>query len=129
MGKGCKGKGKGEYNIKQLTGCVKSSGVLPGGVKWENDEKTVFITGLPEDTTDLDVYKLFAPFGAIALNGAIAFKDKENKEKCKGVAAVNYLELAAAENCVYCMNNHPMPDGISTLRVMQFDPSREQNRK
>eukprot|EP00746_Dinoflagellata_sp_MGD_P162142 gnl/MRDRNA2_/MRDRNA2_89570_c0_seq1.p1 gnl/MRDRNA2_/MRDRNA2_89570_c0~~gnl/MRDRNA2_/MRDRNA2_89570_c0_seq1.p1 ORF type:complete len:192 (+),score=65.35 gnl/MRDRNA2_/MRDRNA2_89570_c0_seq1:76-651(+) len=119
-----KGVGKGEFGIKQVLDAFKHSGVCPGGSKWENDEKTVFITGLPADTTDLDVYKLFAPFGAIALNGAVALRDKEDKEKCRGIAVVNFLEQEAADNCIACHNGAVMPDGQTVLKVQAHNAER-----
>merc|ERR1719359_1449571 len=97
-GKGQKGIGMNgkPYGIKQVMYQIVNSGVLPGA-RWENDEKTIFVTGLPEDTTDLEMYKMFAPFGAIASNGAAVMKDKENAEKCTGVGFVNFVDLSSSK--------------------------------
>merc|ERR1711924_413610 len=120
-------KGKGEFTIKQVIGAFKNSGACPGGAKWENDENTVFITGLPPDTTDLDVYKLCAPFGAIG--AASAMKDKDDKEKCRGVAVVNFLDNETAQNCIAIHNGAVMPDGITVLKVQAHDAGRAAKRQ
>merc|ERR1719424_1761090 len=90
--------------------------MTPGG-RWENDDKTIFVTGLPEDTTDLDMYKIFAPFGAIANNGASAMRDKEDKNKCAGVGFINYMEKGSSQAAIQALNGTIMPDGWSRMQV------------
>eukprot|EP00746_Dinoflagellata_sp_MGD_P167710 gnl/MRDRNA2_/MRDRNA2_98562_c0_seq1.p1 gnl/MRDRNA2_/MRDRNA2_98562_c0~~gnl/MRDRNA2_/MRDRNA2_98562_c0_seq1.p1 ORF type:complete len:172 (+),score=37.89 gnl/MRDRNA2_/MRDRNA2_98562_c0_seq1:79-594(+) len=130
MGKGGKGMGKGigpngkPYGIKQVMFQISNSGTLPGG-RWENDDKTLVVVGLPEDTTDLDMYKIFAPFGAIASNGAAVMKDKEDKNKCTGVGFVNYLEMSSMKDAMRSLNGTIMPDGMSRLTVKPKGPPKE----
>merc|ERR1719263_326288 len=109
-GASLKGFGKGGlvnfgWAPKDAKGLVRSlcaGGQLPGGRKWENNENTLFVGGLPEDMTDLDMYTIFSPFGAIASRGANARIDKETG-KCTGIGFINYLDNASAESAIRTM--------------------------
>merc|ERR1712070_671951 len=59
MSKGYGANGK-PFGMKQVMYQITNSGALPGA-RWENDEKALVVLGLPEDATDLDMYKMFAP--------------------------------------------------------------------
>jgi len=128
FGKG-KGYGKGgavwmpgPKDAKGLVRDLCSGGQLPGGRKWENDENTIFVGGLPEDMSDLEMYVIFAPFGAIAPRGASARCDKETG-KCTGIGFVNFLETAAAANAIRTLNGTMMSDG-SMLMVKKKGPAK-----
>jgi len=112
---GGKDKGKGKKGIKELIFRFGSAGVLPGGSKWQNDENTVFVGGLPYDTTDTDLYCLFAPFGAVAPRGIKAMLNKETGE-CTGIGFVNFLDALAAQTAVQSLDGQPTPAG-PPLRV------------
>jgi len=115
-GGGDKGKGKGKCSIKTLVKGLADAGALPGGQKYANDENTLFVGGLPQDTTDTDMYKIFAPFGAIAPMGVKAMADKETG-LCKGFGFVNFLETSASQTAITTLNGTQMPDG-TFLKVM-----------
>merc|ERR1719190_296725 len=58
--------------------------ILPGGT-WANDERTVCITGLPSDTADHDLLKIFSPFGAIAPGGVRVTLNEDGTAKDNGM--------------------------------------------
>mmetsp|Transcript_77071 Transcript_77071/g.121710 ORF Transcript_77071/g.121710 Transcript_77071/m.121710 type:complete len:246 (-) Transcript_77071:115-852(-) len=119
-----KGLGKG-WAPKDSYSLVKdlcSGGRLPGGRRWQNDENTLFIGGLPEDMSDLDMYIIFAPFGAIAPRGASARIDKATG-RCTGIGFVNYLDADSAQNAMRTLNGHTMSDG-SVLSVKRKGPAK-----
>merc|ERR1719384_1654623 len=82
--------------------------VLPGGT-WQNDEKTVLISGLPSDTTDHDLLKIFSPFGAIAPGGVRVTLNPDGTAKGNGM--INFLALESAQQAVETLNNCMLPDG------------------
>lgn len=112
----------GPKDAKGLVRDLCSGGQLPGGRKWENDENTIFVGGLPEDMSDLEMYVIFAPFGAIAPRGASARCDKETG-KCIGIGFVNFLEAASAANAIRTLNGTMMSDG-SVLMVKKKGPAK-----
>merc|ERR1711920_335128 len=114
--KGCnKGCAKsGPIGIKQLVDGILESGALPGGIKYTNDENTLFVGGLPEDTTDEDLFLMFSPFGAIAPRGVRAMAN-EDKSACKGFGFVNFLDYAASITAIETLNGTQY-DG-KTLKV------------
>jgi len=115
--KGDKGgscKGKGKCGVAVLKKGLLYAGVLPGG-KWQNDENALFVSGLPPDTTNADLYDIFAPFGAIPSQGVYAMQQEDGT--CKGIGFVNFLEQSACQSAMNTLNGTMMPDG-SMLRVM-----------
>merc|ERR1712151_732067 len=91
--------------------------ILPGGT-WANDERTVCVNGLPSDTTDHDLLKIFSPFGAIAPGGV---RVKLNDDgTAKGSGMINFLHLDSALKSIETLNNCMLPDG-RFLRLRQFD--------
>lgn len=122
------GKGYGKQALwtpKDARGLVRdlvTGGQLPGGRKWENDENTLFVGGLPEDMTDLEMYVIFSTFGAIAPRGASARCDKETG-KCTGIGFVNFLESSSAASAIRTLNNTIMADG-SMLTVKKKGPAK-----
>lgn len=113
-----KGYGKaGSCNIKTLVEGLFSSGAMPGGGgKGTNEEGTLFCGGLPYDTTDTDLYKIFSPFGPIAPAGVKAMVDPTNSYACKGFGFINFLNSWSAQEAIKTLNGTQMPDG-KTLRV------------
>jgi len=111
-GKGGKG-GKGG-SIAILKKGLQASGVLPGG-KWSNDQGALYVRGLPADTTNADLYEIFSPFGAIPSQGCWAMTAEDGT--CKGIAFINFIADADAQNAIATLNGTMMPDG-TTLTVM-----------
>lgn len=119
-GKDGKSKGKGKIGIKTLFDGLCEAGALPGATasgKYENDENTLFVGGLPVDTTDLDLYKIMSPFGAIAPKGIRAMTHFDTGN-CKGYGFVNFMEGAAAQAAIAALNGTTMGDEGAVLEVM-----------
>jgi len=112
---GGKGKGKpGTFSSADIgqviSGLIKQ---LPGGTGKKPDENCLYITGLPTNTTDTDLYKLFAPFGAIP---AMGVKAKVNPDgACSGVGFVDYIDAMHAMAAQQALNGLVLPDGTSLL--------------
>lgn len=107
----------GKTSIKTLVEGILDSGALPGGVKYSNDPNTLFIGGLPRDTTDLELYQIFAPFGAVAPKGILAMRGGGPGPNCKGYGFVNYMTAQAADKAINTLHGTTMPGG-AVLRVM-----------
>jgi len=126
-GKGCMGgkdmgKGKGgKTSIAVLKKGLQYAGVLPGG-KWQNDTNALFVSGLPVDTTNADLYDIFAPFGAIPSQGVYAMQLDDGT--CKGIGFVNFLDQSSYQNAMNTLNGTMLPDGTQ-LRVMPKGPSKK----
>lgn len=112
--------GKGTTTIKVLYNGLLAANALPGGSGYSNDENALYIANLPGDTSDLELYKIFAPFGAIAPRGVRAMINPDGV--CRGIGFVNYLENASAETAIATLNGTIMPDG-RTLIVKNKGPS------
>jgi len=120
-GKGQEAKGSSDSSIKILKKGLQIAEALPGG-KWTNDAGALWIGGLPHDTTDLDMYHIFAPFGSIPSGGVRAMLNEDSS--CKGFGFVNYLDPAVAQTVITTLNGTQMPDGC-ILEVKQKGPSRK----
>lgn len=120
------GFGYGPKDVRNLLRSLIASSKLPGGRKWENDENTVFVGGLPEDTTDLELYHIFSPFGPIAVRGASARMDR-GSGRCSGIGFVNFLDAKSTEATIAALDGVEMVDG-SKLTVKVKGPPREKGK-
>merc|ERR1712187_1015760 len=68
---GGKGAGGGHYEFRAFYKGLVKGGLIPGAGH-RADEQCLYIKNLPSDTTDQNLYELFAPFGAIAPLGVKA---------------------------------------------------------
>merc|ERR1712150_75704 len=103
---------KDVIGIQQIVNGFEAAGALPGSKGFNNDESelnTLYIAGLPSDTEDLHLYRLFSPFGAITPKGARAVTNMDGS--CKGIGFVNFLDSAAAQAAIMTYNGAVMPDG------------------
>mmetsp|Transcript_3295 Transcript_3295/g.7784 ORF Transcript_3295/g.7784 Transcript_3295/m.7784 type:complete len:265 (+) Transcript_3295:95-889(+) len=91
-----------------------SSGALPGGPGFEAQVVEVYVSGLPMDASDLTLYQIFAPFGAIGPKGVRAMCHPDGS--CRGFGFVNYLEPQAAEAAIATLHGTQMPNG-KTMNV------------
>jgi len=120
MGKGCgagpygmdkgggdAGKGKGKCSIRTLVKGLQDAGALPSGQN-QNDSNTLFVAGLPFDTTDCDLFKMFTAFGP--LKGVRAMVDPESG-MCKGIGFVNMMDPTATQTAIATLNGTMLPDG------------------
>lgn len=103
-----KGKGKG-LSIKAVWKSFCESQILPGSSGFVNEENSLYVSGLPPDTTDLDLYRIFAPFGALAARAVRTMQHPDGG--CKGFGFVNYLEVNSAQAACEALNGAELPDG------------------
>merc|ERR1740120_340979 len=95
--------GSGEPStISDLWKGLLRNKVLPGGT-WANDERTVCINGLPSDTTEADLLKIFSPFGAI-LPGGVRVKLNDDGT-AKGSGMVNFQQMESTEAAIETLDN------------------------
>merc|ERR1719401_1759916 len=88
----------GPNSIQTVKQGMKRSGMMPGS-QWVNDgTNELFVGNLPPDTSDLDLYEMFSPFGAIPPRGIRAMLNEEGV--CKGVGFVNFINGQEAQVAV-----------------------------
>lgn len=116
-GKGKKGCASSSFDSLYMF--AKKSGVLPGAGTVPQ-ECTAYIKNLPPDTTDLGLYKLFTPFGAIALTGVKAMLHDDGT--CKGFGFIDFVEADCAGGAVLSLDGMTLPDG-SSIGVSRKLPS------
>jgi len=108
LGKGVKG-GDKAGSIRAVFATARKGGVL--GSAEVPEGCAIYVNCLPPDTTDLDLYKLFSPFGAIAPSGIRAMMEDDGS--CKGFGFVDFLDPTAADAAIVALNNLILPDGSS----------------
>mmetsp|Transcript_40006 Transcript_40006/g.101616 ORF Transcript_40006/g.101616 Transcript_40006/m.101616 type:complete len:508 (-) Transcript_40006:150-1673(-) len=107
-----------EFSIEVIVKGFESSGLMPGGVgRYDNNNNcALYIAGLPTDTTDFHLFKLFSPLGPIAPRGVRALLNEDGS--CKGIAFVNYQREDSVHAAISVYNGAMLPDG-SKLKVQQ----------
>lgn len=107
--------------IAQILAQVQHAGYgVPLGVA---DDCMLYVRNLPMDTTDLDLYKLFSPFGTIPPRGIRAMLNPDGT--CNGIGFVDFTARNAALNAIHTLNDFSLPDG-RMLHVSQKLPSTHQ---
>ncbi|CAK0894441.1 unnamed protein product, partial [Prorocentrum cordatum] len=96
-------------SIETLFQGLKGAGVLGGGRAPE--ECQLYVKNLPPDTTDLDLFKLFSPFGAMAPSGVKAMLNDDGS--CKGFGFVDYVDPECAQLAISSLNGFVCADGGS----------------
>mmetsp|Transcript_127668 Transcript_127668/g.361304 ORF Transcript_127668/g.361304 Transcript_127668/m.361304 type:complete len:269 (+) Transcript_127668:67-873(+) len=92
-----------------VNGLMRSHNLLPGSGR-KPEENSLYITGLPYNTTNLDLYKIFAPFGAIPATGVKAALGPDGT--CSGVGFVDFNDPACAQLAMETLNGTGLPDGV-----------------
>lgn len=108
-GKGKKGYTVSNSDIGEVLSKLKRSKALPGGR--QPDEHCLYITGLPNNTTDTDLYRIFAPFGAIPAEGVFAKPHPDGS--CTGIGFVDFLDPQCAQEAINVLNGMILPDGVT----------------
>lgn len=127
--KGCKGgkggKGCGDSaalgTFQSLYGAVKGAGLLGDG-QHVPLECQLHVKNLPADTTDMDLMRLFSPFGALAPMKQLAMTNPDGT--CKGVGFIDFLDPASAQAASVALDNFVLPDGTA-LGVTQKKQGRK----
>lgn len=105
---------EGTLTAQAIVDGLHASGCMPGGTGYTNNDGALFVTGMPPDTTDLHLYKIFSPFGSIAPNGVLAATTPEGV--CKGYGFINFLDSGAAQEAISILDGTELPGGRN-LRV------------
>jgi len=103
------GKSPAPSSFQVLFKAAHKGGLLGGG--HVPNECQVFVKNLPGDTTNADLFKLFAPFGAIGPTGATAMLAEDGS--CKGFGFVDFVDAACAQAAVATLHNFTLPDESS----------------
>merc|ERR1740129_1308911 len=101
MGGGKGGETAASFNMVFMT--ARKAGLL-GDQGFVPAECQCFVKNLPADTSDLDLYRLFSPFGAIAPSGTKAMLDDSGA--CKGFGFVDYMDAISAEAAISTLSGH-----------------------
>jgi len=109
MGEGGKGKGKGgpmctiDAFVTELI-----SGGLPGGDQ-SLDMNCICVSGLPADTTMINLYEIFTTFGPLLPRGARV--DEGLDGQCTGTGYVSFVESSCADMAVLALNGIQLAGG------------------
>lgn len=122
FGDGGWGKGGTSINAEGLCLALEKSGVLPGHGFDRSKVVEVFVFGLPPDTRDEHLYRMFAPFGQVTPKGCAATFAKDTG-LCKGFGFVNFLSPESAHMAIQTLHGMPLPTG-HTLRVELKKPGK-----
>merc|ERR1719226_297409 len=82
---------------------------LPGGEGYSNDANALYVAGLPEDTTDLELYHIFGTFGPIPPKGVRAMMNEWGG--CKGFGFVNFMDAQTLQTAAMTLNGATLPNG------------------
>merc|ERR1712048_920091 len=94
--------------MRRMIKHVNAQQCLPGA-ELGDDDNCLFISGLPKDTSDLHLYKMFSPFGGITPTGCRAMKNPDGT--CKGIGFINYVDPFPAELAQHTLDQHKFSDG------------------
>ena len=72
------------------------------------DDRELCVSGLPPDRKELDLYQMFALFGALHMRG-ISIMKLPNGD-CKGAAFVLFLDSTDAQRAIDTLHEAEMPD-------------------
>lgn len=97
--------------IDGIVTTFEAVGPLKANRGHEHHKGQLYIAGLPPDTGNVHLYRLFAPFGCIGPKGVHAMMDSDGK--CKGIAFVNFLEEDSAQLAIATYNGAVLPDGTA----------------
>jgi len=100
--------------IDGIVSTFEAIGPLKATRGHEHHKGQLYVAGLPPDTSNVHLYRLFAPFGSIGPKGVHAMLTPDGR--CKGIAFVNFLEEEAAQLAIATYNGAVLPDG-TTMKV------------
>jgi len=103
---GKKGSSKGGPNVYAALQHMEAMGVIPSP-KHAPPDCVVYVKNLPTDCTDLEVYRMFSPFGALSSARAIWQEDGA----CKGYGFVNFVDPAGAQQAIATLNGFQLANG------------------
>lgn len=96
---------------------IKNLGMLGSGKPPAECE--VYVGNLPWDATDLFLYQVMSPFGAIAHTGVRVMTHPDGS--CKGFGFVDFVDPHAAAGAVTALNDLELPGGKSLIVSRKSD--------
>lgn len=129
----CKGKGdmmKGKatgkgYGIETIFEALIAEGII-GERKKKSDLNTLYVSGLPLDTDQLWLLKIFSCFGALAPDGITAMKRRDGSGFCNGTAFVDFADEGAAQAAILSLDGLILPDGVQLKVQVKVDRVKQQ---
>jgi len=100
-----------------IDGLIKEG--LPGG-HFDHNTHALYVTNLPHDTTEGDLYIMFACFGAIPPRGVRVMPSQEGSRR---YGFVTFMDGANAEFAMMAMNGVTQPDGMKLVVKVKGDKS------
>merc|ERR1711865_458698 len=83
---------------------------------------TIFVAGLPYDSSDVDLYKMFTPFSPLKGVKAVMVRDTG---MCKGIGFVHMMDQASAQLAIATLNGTMLPDGTwLTVKIKKDGPGK-----
>lgn len=119
------GKTSGPGSAQTLVYAARKAGILGGGTV--PIECQVYIKNLPRDMSDLDLFRLFAPFGPLAPSGCTVMTHEDGS--CKGFGFVDFVDADNANLAVTTLNGFTTLDGgqiFVSLKVKKGKPEGEE---
>jgi len=106
-----KRKGQSMSDIGDVVGGLYRAGSIPPGdlEQKSSNPYCLYVSGLPYNTTDFDMYRIFSPFGALFPNGVKAMKLPDGN--CSGVGFVDFLEEQGFTLAMTVLDGTKLPDG------------------
>lgn len=118
-----KGGGKGSSGRAQdIYMGIKNLGMLGAGKP--PPECEVYVGNIPQDATDLFLYQVMSPFGAIAHTGVRVMTHPDGA--CKGFGFVDFVDPLAAAGAVTALDGLELPGGRNLIvsRKSDYDYTR-----
>lgn len=112
-GEAIKGKGK-EGPMCSINEFIAElvTGGLPGGDQ-DLEQNCLYVGGLPDDTTNENLYQIFGTFGSLIPKGARIDLGYVGEElKCSGSGYVSFMEATSADMAVLALNGIKLNSGI-----------------
>lgn len=106
-------------SIQALITSVRKANLV--GERLTPPDCQLFVKGLPPDTTDADMFRLFCAFGPMASSGAKAMLNPDGS--CKGYGFIDYLEVRGATAAMEALGKFTTPDGVTALQVSLKTPA------
>lgn len=109
------GKGVGKDGMPESAASL-CKGLFKGGVFGDQgksktpDECVCYVSNLPHDMTDIDLYKVFSPYGSIPPNGVKVMTD-QSTGFCDGRGFVDFNHPEEAATAVLALNEFVTQDG------------------
>eukprot|EP00930_Biecheleria_cincta_P097817 TRINITY_DN8950_c0_g1_i1.p1 TRINITY_DN8950_c0_g1~~TRINITY_DN8950_c0_g1_i1.p1 ORF type:complete len:325 (-),score=54.39 TRINITY_DN8950_c0_g1_i1:56-1030(-) len=111
------GIGGGKGRAQDIYMGIKNLGILGAGKP--PPECEVYVGNIPADATNLFLYQLMSPFGAIAHTGVRVMTHPDGS--CKGFGFVDFVDPTSAAGAVTALDGLQLPNGKSLIVSRKSD--------